>query len=517
MMNTLSSYLTPNNVGETKSKKIKIQSLNENYRIIHALGVGSFGTVMLAKSVRDKTQFRSLNSNMYGTLLDPLEESAQYKSPLVAIKIMNKRSHVQEYGKNKEIKFILSIPSHPSLIQVFEIFVDPVELKLHIIMESMNQTLLQMINSRRNTKLSEKTLKSILSQVLDGIKHIHKHDYFHRDIKPENILVIPTIQYFGDKENIPLCRKDDNYIVKLADYGLSRSNSDLNPYTSYISTRWYRSPEILLRRKWQSKVVDIWAFAVVAVELTNFQPLFPGTTELDQLLRILKVLGCPSLPDVTQFGQRNVSNYFNTQYYPNYFIPLGGFWREAAMLAKNLGIEFPYDQGLTMENILPVHAYKGLSEVIKSCLTWDPDIRPDCGFLSSMEYFKGTQVYEPPQPITSSKQINPSIIPLTPYRNYSSSPYQSPSVLSPTVLNSTVLNPTYQSPTTLNPYRNDNNYFYDDFDDGYEKLFTDNQYLSAFENEAFNENEYTWKSEVKENSKSSLERHNLFDDQKVLV
>lgn len=514
-MNSISNYLTPTNVfaDYNRTKRLPVQSLNENYRIINPLGVGSFGTVMLAKSIRDKSQFRSFNGKMYGTLLDPLEESAQYKSPLVAIKIMNKRVHVQEYMKNKEVKFILSMPSHPSLIQVFEIFVDPVEFKLHIIMESMNQTLLQLVNSRRNTRLSEKTLKSILSQVLDGIKHIHKHDYFHRDIKPENILVIPTIQYFGNNENIPPSRKDDNYVVKLADYGLSRSNNDLNPYTSYISTRWYRSPEILLRRKWQSKAVDIWAFAVVAVELANFQPLFPGATELDQLVRILKVLGCPSLPDIGDVKGSLNNNYFNTRYYPNYFIPMGGFWREATILAKNLGIEFPYEQGLTIENIFPVRAYKGLSEVVKSCLTWDPDIRPDCGFLSSMDYFKGTQVYEESQPITRTKQINPSVIPLTPYRNYNMSSSSSHSYR--------------QSPTAINPYKNETNYFYDDFDDGYEKQFMyqnqeyDSDYL--IEN-VFNDNDYSWKprlqfddSGTSKDQGSSLKVKSWEGDKKVLV
>ena len=51
----------------------------------------------------------------------------------------------------------------------------------------------------------------------------------HRDIKPENILINEKLQ------------------VKIADFGFSRICNDSNPLTDYISTRWYRAPELLLR------------------------------------------------------------------------------------------------------------------------------------------------------------------------------------------------------------------------------------------------------------------------------
>lgn len=357
------------------------------------MGVGSFGVVVLAKFLRDKSQLRNVNEYMVGTLLSPLKESEANKSPLVAIKIINKK--IIKASSNKELKFILSIPAHPSLVQIYEIFVDPVNFRTHIVMESLNQTLLQLMTARDGVRFTSKTLKSILSQVLDGIKHIHKHDYFHRDIKPENILVIPSIQYFGDKHLIPPHRQNDNYIVKLADYGLGRSVNNLDPYTAYISTRWYRSPEILLRRKWYSKPADIWAFALVAAELVNFYPLFPGTTELDQLTKILRVLGCPVLPDINVIPPNS-----------NYFVPLGGFWREAKMLASKLGLFFPYEQGADMDQILYYNTDKELVDVIKACLTWDPDIRPDVKYVSSMNFFKNTQVYETYLPIPARQKVS---------------------------------------------------------------------------------------------------------------
>ena len=102
---------------------------------------------------------------------------------------------LQEYSNVKEVKFILSVPSHPCLVQIYEMFIDDIQYQLHISMEALNQNLYQLIRSRRNIKFSPVTLKSILSQLLCAIRHIHKCNYFHRDVKPENILVIPTLHF----------------------------------------------------------------------------------------------------------------------------------------------------------------------------------------------------------------------------------------------------------------------------------------------------------------------------------
>lgn len=51
----------------------------------------------------------------------------------------------------------------------------------------------------------------------------------HRDIKPENILI------------------SNNNTVKITDFGLAKYYSVPPPHTDYVSTRWYRAPEILLR------------------------------------------------------------------------------------------------------------------------------------------------------------------------------------------------------------------------------------------------------------------------------
>jgi len=92
---------------------------------------------------------------------------------------------------------------------------------------------------------------------------MHKHGFFHRDLKPENLLISP-----------------DN-VVKLIDFGLAREVRSRPPFTDYVSTRWYRAPEILLRSTNYNSPVDIFALGCIMAELYLMKPLFNGSSEID--------------------------------------------------------------------------------------------------------------------------------------------------------------------------------------------------------------------------------------------
>lgn len=88
--------------------------------------------------------------------------------------------------------------------------------------------------------------------------------YFHRDLKPENLLI----------------RND--YLLKITDFGIIKDNQDKNlPLTTYISTRWYRAPETILRSKTYDFKVDIFAIGCIMAEMYSKTPLFPGNSALD--------------------------------------------------------------------------------------------------------------------------------------------------------------------------------------------------------------------------------------------
>lgn len=82
--------------------------------------------------------------------------------------------------------------------------------------------------------------------------------------RPENILIM-----------------DD--CLKLADFGSCRGIYSKQPYTEYISTRWYRAPECLLTDGYYNYKMDMWGVGCVFFEIVSLFPLFPGTNELDQV------------------------------------------------------------------------------------------------------------------------------------------------------------------------------------------------------------------------------------------
>lgn len=85
-----------------------------------------------------------------------------------------------------------------------------------------------------------------------------------------------------------------NGTIKLADFGLVREIRAKPPYTEYVSTRWYRAPEVLLRGRNYNSPMDMFALGAIMAELYKSYPLFPGSTERDQIIKIFQVMGTPT-------------------------------------------------------------------------------------------------------------------------------------------------------------------------------------------------------------------------------
>ncbi len=86
--------------------------------------------------------------------------------------------------------------------------------------------------------------------------------------------------------------------LKIADFGLARMYSESNngkiaPMTDYVTTRWYRAPEILVGWPVYSSAVDMWAVGCIIAELIKRNPLFPGVDTSKQIDIIINMLGKP--------------------------------------------------------------------------------------------------------------------------------------------------------------------------------------------------------------------------------
>lgn len=151
---------------------------------------------------------------------------------------------------------------------------------LYLVFEYMDTDLKKFIRGFRQTgtNIPTKTIKSLMYQLCKGVAFCHGHGVLHRDLKPHNLLMDPkTLQ------------------LKIADLGLARAFTlPIKEYTHEILTLWYRAPEVLMGSTHYSTAVDMWSVACIFAELITKQALFPGDSELQQLLLIFRLLGTPN-------------------------------------------------------------------------------------------------------------------------------------------------------------------------------------------------------------------------------
>ncbi len=80
-------------------------------------------------------------------------------------------------------------------------------------------------------------------------------------------------------------------MLKLCDFGFARVVGAGQELTEYVATRWYRPPELLLRRARYDASIDVWAAACIFGEMIDSQPLFPGEDDMDMLCHVRRSLG----------------------------------------------------------------------------------------------------------------------------------------------------------------------------------------------------------------------------------
>ena len=120
------------------------------------------------------------------------------------------------------------------------------------------------------------------------MKYVHSAGVVHRDLKPSNILV------------------NENCDLKICDFGLARIQDP--QMTGYVSTRYYRAPEIMLTWQKYDVEVDIWSAGCIFAEMLEGKPLFPGKDHVNQFSIITELLGTPPDDVIQTICSENVRN-----------------------------------------------------------------------------------------------------------------------------------------------------------------------------------------------------------------
>ncbi|AAZ11740.1 mitogen-activated protein kinase, putative [Trypanosoma brucei brucei TREU927] len=175
----------------------------------------------------------------------------------------------------REVK-LLRFLKHPNIISMRDVFRPVSEdfSDVYVVTELMSSDLQTVVKSP-NVQLMSIHCQYLTYQLLCALQYMHSADIIHRDLKPANILT------------------DSDCVVKVCDFGLARGVG-VN-VTSYVVTRWYRPPELLLVGDDCDGAVDMWGVACLVAEIVLRCPLFPGRDYIHQLNLLVDALGLPQV------------------------------------------------------------------------------------------------------------------------------------------------------------------------------------------------------------------------------
>jgi renal tumor antigen len=285
-------------------------------------------------------KYKLLGKKGEGTFSEVLKAQDIKSNKLVAIKCMkNHFDSVEQVNRLREIQALRRLSPHANIIKLHEVLYDRSTGRLALVFELMEMNIYELIRGRRQYLADDKVLH-YMYQLMKGIDHMHRNGIFHRDIKPENILIL-------------------NDALKLADFGSCRGIYSKQPFTEYISTRWYRAPECLLTDGYYNYKMDIWGVGCVFFEVMSLYPLFPGNNELDQIHKIHNIMGTPPAELLNRLKKHGT----------------------------HMDFDFPVKQGTGITKLLP-HATPEALDLMMKLLTYNPDERPSAKQALRHPYFK---------------------------------------------------------------------------------------------------------------------------------
>lgn len=219
-----------------------------SYTIVDLLGQGTFGQVVKCRAD---------------------------DGSLVAVKVLkNKAAYFKQGLYEISILFLLNRFVDPDCSKHTLRLVDHFLYHNHlcIVNELLSINLYELLKQNRFRGVQIKLIQEFVSQLLDAMIGLEEYEIIHCDLKPENILLVNL--------------KESN--VRLIDFG--SACMEHAPQYSYIQSRHYRAPEVLLGLQYTT-AIDMWSVGCITGELLQGFPIFPGANEYNQMFKITSMLG----------------------------------------------------------------------------------------------------------------------------------------------------------------------------------------------------------------------------------
>ncbi|KAE8749053.1 hypothetical protein FOCC_FOCC004220 [Frankliniella occidentalis] len=204
-------------------------AINKNYHTSVQLGSGAYGVVTLVFS---KESGRGYAMKTIIKNSNPGNKNRKAKSEVATL--------------NNEIKILRKV-NHPNVIRL--VHDEDWQNQKYLFIELMrgNDLFARISDSKR---LTERQSKLYFYQIASGVRYLHSIGIVHRDLKPENVL---------------LATEDEDTIVKISDFGLSKVVNSMTFTKSLCGTKLYVAPEVLESRgsKKYTAQVDVWSMGVI--------------------------------------------------------------------------------------------------------------------------------------------------------------------------------------------------------------------------------------------------------------
>ena len=207
----------------------------------------------------------------------------------VVIKILRDEERFFKQANKCEIPALIKISKVDSsfVIKALRIF----DFRNHVCLsfEILKNNLYEELHKNGFTGIEYEKTFHYCKQILLGLDVLHKEKIIHCDLKPENIMIT-------DEGNVKIIDLGSCYIYT----GKQISNS-------YVQSRYYRAPEVVLGCYYNFGI-DIWSFGCIVYELLTGKPMFNGKSESDLIGKNINIIGMPPCDFLLECKYDN--NYF---------------------------------------------------------------------------------------------------------------------------------------------------------------------------------------------------------------
>ncbi|KAF8823107.1 putative cell-cycle-associated protein kinase GSK [Cardiosporidium cionae] len=268
--------VNPNALGESRSKlrlRTTEQSLQEVNTLVYEDASGNKKVYLIGKV---------LGNGSFGVVWEATESGTD-------VTVAIKRVLQDPKYKNRELGIMTQL-DHPNVVMLKDFFFTDVFLEdqkeehqryLNVVMEHIPDTVFKVMRSflRYNRSMPMLLVKLYTYQLCRALGYLHSLEICHRDVKPQNLLV-----------------NSKSHVLKLCDFGSAKRLGKGERSVAYICSRFYRAPELILGSEEYTTAIDTWSIGCVMGEMLLGKPLFSGESSVEQMVKIVQILGTPTEP-----------------------------------------------------------------------------------------------------------------------------------------------------------------------------------------------------------------------------